>query len=585
MALENQWVTYLQRSYKSIKASILARMQTVVPEITDHSESNVFVIIINAFAGLVEQLNYYIDQVARESFIPTARRYSSLIKLTRLIDYRVRAKVGAMVDLTITAVDTGGDPVLLQADEKINAGLIIEDSAGVEFITEHDATIFAGTSSVKVGARQRVAVIDDVLGTTTSAANQAYQISDDYQHDTLQIEINSVTWTRVHTFAFSGPLDTDFIIEVDQNKQAWVVFGDDTNGAIPPTGQSVLGTYYDCSGIAGNVEAGTIIIWNTPSGGPTPPSQTPTIDAYEVTNILPAVGGQDEEGIEGIRKHAPLSLRTLDRAVTLQDHIDICLLVPGVGKAATEFDDATKTISFYVAPDEGGTAPSQLLTDVVDYFDDKKMIASFVQAFAAGETLLRMTITVTAKFRKNTTVVAADIREALQNEFGFNNSDVDRKIRRSDIIALVDNLDKVDYLSLDVLTTIPYPRIQVGVNPLESNWQVFVQYSSSEIATWRIAVITPANGGNGVAYVWRTGPSGIEAQEPVSLVIYPTQTSNYWTSNDGTLQLTMWGTGFIATDAWTFKTYPHNEDIEFEDFSIPIYDGELTLTVNEQVGI
>ena len=585
MPLENQWVVYLQRSYKSIKAALITRMQGVVPEITDLSESNVFVIIINSFAGLVEQLNYYIDNVARESFITTARRYSSLTKLTRLIDYRVRAKVGAIVDLRITAVSATEVSVALDDDETLDAGLIVEDSAGIQFITLKKVTLFVGQSSVIVSARQRVAVVDDDLGTTTAAADQSFEIADDYQHDTLQITINAVTWDFVKTFAFSGPEDKHFIVEVDENKVAWVVFGDDTNGEIPPAVESVLGTYYTCGGVEGNVEADTLTVWDTPVGGPVPPANVPAIDHYNVTNELPAVAGQDEEGIEGIRKHAPLSLRTLDRAVTIQDHIDICLLVPGVGKAATEFDDATKTITFYVAPDEGGTAPGGLLTDVEDYFDDKKMIASFVQALAAGETLLRMTLTVTVKFRRDTTQAEADIKEALQDGFGFNNSDVDREIRKSDIIALVDNLDKVDYLSLDILTTKPYPRIHVGVNPLESNWAVEVQSTSSEIASWRIAVITAANGGNGVAYVWRT-VGEVEAQEPTSLVIHTLEAGVDWTSNDGTLKLSMWGTDFDAADVWTFKTYPHNEDIEFEDFTIPIYDvDELTLTVNEQVGI
>lgn len=585
MALENPWVTYLQRSYKSIKASILARMQTVVSEITDHSESNVFVIIINSFAGLVEQLNYYIDSVARESFIPTARKYSSLIKLTRLIDYRVRAKIGSVVDLKITAVDSGGDPVLLQADETLNADLIVKDAAGVEFITQTKVTIFAGSSSAVVGARQRVQVTDDNIGTTTSAADQTFALDADYQHDTATILINAVSWTRVDTFAFSGPLDKHFIVEVDQNQQAWVVFGDDTNGEIPPSGQSVLATHFTCEGVAGNVEANTLTVWDTPSGGPTPPVQTPTIDSYEVTNELPAVGGQDEEGIEGIRKHAPLSLRTLDRAVTLQDHDDLCLLVPGVGKASTEFSTRLKAITFYVAPDEGGTAPGALLTDVETYFEDKKMISTVVTALAAGETLLRLTLDVTVKFRRSTTQAEADIKEALENEFGFNNSEVNRKIRRSDVIALIDNLDKVDYLSLDVLTTKPYPRITLGSNPL-TTWLVEVQSSTAEIALWRIAVIDPANGGDGYARVYRTGPGGVEEFDGTLTIHTAAQGATDYTSSDGTLELAMWGTGFSIADEWQFKTYPYNEDHEFEDFTIPIYDEtELSLTVNEQVGV
>jgi len=581
MPLENQWVGYLQRSYKTIKAAILTRMEVVVPEITDHSESNVFVVIIDAFAGLIEQLQYYVDNVARESFITTARRYSSLLKLTRLIDYRIRAKIGAVVDLKITAVDSSEDPVVLDDNEELDAGLIVKNSAGVEFITQRKITIFSGASSVVVGAIQRELITDDNLGTTTSSANQAFQLDEDYQHDTAQIVINSIAWELVQSFAFSGPLDKHFIVEMDENKQAWVIFGDNIHGAIPTNSYVVYGTYYICSGLAGNVETNTITVWDTPSGGPTPPTNVPIIDHYNVTNELPAVGGLDEEGIEGIRKHAPLSLRTLDRAVTLQDHIDICLLVPGVGKAAVEFNNQTKTITFYVAPDEGGTAPSQLLLDTVDYFADKKMISTALVALAAGETKLRITLDVTVKFRRSITDAEVDIKTVLQDEFGFNNSVVDRKIRRSDIIALIDNLDKVDFLSLDILTTKPYPRIISGSNPLENAWYITVELGSSEMVSWRMAVISAGN-----VRVWRTGPTGDEAQESTLLTytgVDPTTTT--WTSDDGTLKLGMWGT-FSVNDEWGFKTYPYNEDIEFEDYTIPIYDvDELDLTVNEQVGV
>lgn len=581
MALENMWVTYLNRSYKSIKASILSRMQTEVPEITDHSESNIFVIIINSFAGLVEQLNYYIDNIARESFLPTARRYSSIIKLTRLIDYRVRAKIGSVVDLRITAMDSSGQEVQLDHDEVIASGLIIKDSAGIEFITQKKVTIFTGSTHAIVGARQRVKVEGVNLGTTTSAVDQVFELDDDYQDNTLQITINSITWELVDTFAFSGPDDQHYIVVVDQNKQSWVVFGDDIHGAIPPSGQTVFGTFYTCEGVNGNVEANTITEWDTPSGGPTPPTNVPAIDHYDVWNDLPAVGGQDEEGLEEIRKHAPLSLRTLDRAVTFQDHKDLCLLVPGVGKATALFEQLYKRITLYIAPEEGGTAPTQLLTDVEDFFEDKKMISTVIQALPAGETKIRMTITATVKFRRNVSQAESDIREALQDEFGFNNSSVNRSIRRSDIIALLDNLDKIDYLKLNVLTIKPYPRIKYGINPLEDNWYVEIQSTSVEIAFWRIAIITGS-----LARVWRTGPSGVESLEPTFVTVHATDLGNTdWTSEDGSLKLGIWGS-FTVADEWTFKTCPYNEDQEIEDYTIPVYDiNELDLTVNEQVGV
>ena len=86
MALKNQWVGYISRSYLQIKNSVLQRLSEIVPEVTDHSESNILVIIIGIFSGIAEMLNYYIDNMARESFITTARRYSSVVKHTRLIE-------------------------------------------------------------------------------------------------------------------------------------------------------------------------------------------------------------------------------------------------------------------------------------------------------------------------------------------------------------------------------------------------------------------------------------------------------------------------------------------------------------------
>lgn len=473
-------------------------------------------------------------------------------------------------------MDSSGDPVLLQNDETLNSGLIVKDSSGIEFITNRKVTIFANTSSAVVGARQRVGVTNDNIGTTTSSANQIYELNDDYQDGTLQITINSISWELVDTFSFSGPLDTHFIVEVDQNKQAWVVFGDDVNGAIPPNAQSIYATYYKCSGTGGILEANTINIWDSE---PTPPVQTPTISGYDVTNELSSVGGLDEEGLEDIRKHAPLSLRTLYKAVSENDHKELCLLVPGVNKVDLEFNIDTKSIDFYIAPDGGGTASSLLLSDVEDYFSTRKILTSNVNAYAAGETKLRLTLTVTLKFRRNLIQAETDIKEALQESFGFSNSDVNKKIRRSDIIALIDNLDKVDYLSLDIITTKPYPRITNGSNQLESNWYIEVQTISVNILKWRLAIVSSS-----VAYLYSiyNDQESFDSQVTVNATD-PGDTDH--TSTNGVIKLGIWGT-FSVGDEWTFYTYPYNDDIVFEDNTIPIYnEDELTLNIEEQLGL
>ena len=105
MATSNPWLTPYQRSFNDIKDKILQELRVQVPEITDLTEGNIFVLIISIFAAMVEVLHYYIDNAGREAFVTTARRYSSLYKHAKLVDYKVKAAVPPSVDLTLYLKD------------------------------------------------------------------------------------------------------------------------------------------------------------------------------------------------------------------------------------------------------------------------------------------------------------------------------------------------------------------------------------------------------------------------------------------------------------------------------------------------
>ena len=575
MALDNKWVTYLDRSYKSIKTSILNRVKTIVPEMTDLSESNLFVILVSIFSGLIEQINYYVDNIARESYITTARRYSSIVKLTRLIDYRIRAKISAKVDIRITVMGEDGLPVNLNNNYIIPIGTIFSDSSGVEFITTKAVTLFANSSFCIVGARQSKTITNNAIGTTNTYENQKFRLSDNYEHNTLQITINSETWELRDTLAFSGSTDKHFIVDINEYKEAYVVFGDGVNGAMPLAGQVIYATYYETQGINGNIDANTI---TTLVSELELPIQVPAVSYFSVVNSVASSGGVNEEDLERIRRHAPLSLRTLERAVTRKDYKDIAELIPGIGKAAVKIDNITKRIIIYVAPEGGGTANNTLLQTVVDEFEVKGMIGPQVIAMASGETFLRINMTVTAKFRRDPQETLSDIYAALIDKFGFNNSDVNRSIRVSDIISLIDNLDKVDFLTLNSLTTKPYPRIVDGVNPLENNWRVLVTDKSTYNSKWRIITVSTT-----LANIYKTDQYGYETKDG-ELTIHATDPgSTTYTSQDESLELAIWGS-FTMGDSWEFYTYPYNGDLVFQDYTIPnIKVSELSITVNEQL--
>ena len=101
MSTSNNWLNPYQRSFNDIKAKLISELRLQIPEITDYSEGNIFVIIISIFAAIAEVIHYYIDNMAREAFLPTARRYSSLYKHAKLVDYHIKSAIPATVDVVL----------------------------------------------------------------------------------------------------------------------------------------------------------------------------------------------------------------------------------------------------------------------------------------------------------------------------------------------------------------------------------------------------------------------------------------------------------------------------------------------------
>lgn len=563
MKLKNPWVGYLDRGYGMIKNSIIARFRTLVPEHSDTSENNILIILISAFSGLVEQLNYYIDNLAQELYISTARRFSSMVKLTRLINYRIKSNISSYVDLRFTAVDQDNNPFSVLEDIVIPSGVILKTSNGDQFITTSSRVIYIGSSDVIIPARQRVLVEELEIGVTISADHQSFGLPKDYEDGTLAVKIGDDLYKLVDNFAFSGPYDKHVVVRVNEKKEPRMIFGDNINGFKPQQNQVVKATFYTTNGEEGNVRAGSVNSWLS--------TKLDIIDSGAqdllVTNLLPSVAGQGVEGVENIRQKAPLSLQTLDRAITLEDYVKLAKLVPGVLESYPQVDDKSKFITIYITPTTRGIAPAGLIQDVKDYFEDRKPIGSTILIKPAGITDLILDTKVVTKVGANIATVEKKVKQNLVNKYGYNYSYINRPIRVSDIISLIDNTEGVDYLNMEGLRANPYPHIIRGENPLQ--WRVEVYGTEVEVGTWKIYMtsnnsLRVIKDGEHVAYISN---------------IQNTDTGGWLLITSG-IKINIWGQ-YSAGDGWYFKTYPINKDIEIDDLTVPVLDiKSIGLTIN-----
>ena len=212
-------------------------------------------------------------------------------------------------------------------------------------------------------------------------------------------------WTYRDSLAFSKPDALDFTIDIDENDQATVVFGDGAFGAIPPRGATVTVTYRVGGGQAGNVPAGAIdsIV------------DAPRLAALgaRVTNHIAATGGADRESIEHAVEHAPAVFRSDQRAVTTADYEALARSFDGVGKVratATGWNQVT----LYVAPSGGGNVSDTLELGLKRFLEDKRMLTQIVDV----EDVDYVPIFVTAEVGIESYFVPEDVVAAIERAAG-----------------------------------------------------------------------------------------------------------------------------------------------------------------------
>jgi predicted phage baseplate assembly protein len=169
-----------------------------------------------------------------------------------------------------------------------------------------------------VPATQAQTARDEVLGGSDGQTNIQFTLANaPVIAGTLRLEIDEgqgfEPWTEVADFFSSRPDDKVYRLN---RTTGHVLFSDAVNGAIPATnvnnldGNIVAREYRFGGGAFGNVSCGTI---KTLLGS------IPDVEDQNVGNLLPAVGGRDEESLDDAKRRAPAAIRSRCRAVTADD--------------------------------------------------------------------------------------------------------------------------------------------------------------------------------------------------------------------------------------------------------------------------
>lgn len=573
MGITNKWLNPYQRSYQQIKAKLVESLMGLKdPQgqklITDYSEGNILIIILSLFAAIAEVLHYYVDNMARETFLSTARRYDSVVKHGALVDYHARAAIAATVDVILSRSITGNS---IGAKLTLPQGTLFTDSSGNSWLSARDVTWYSKVTTCKVPIIQHekytasalnnmlIPTGDRVILNLGTLPNGKY-----YEQGSMSLQIGGETWVLVDTFAKSKPTDKHFMVSVDESLSPYIMFGDGTFGKKPAAGAKITNVvFYLTNGTQGNVKSNTITS--------VPSIISSSITDATVSNAYDAGGGSNYENFIMLKEHIPLSVKTLGVAITKEDFESLAMLVDGVNKAKADYECGRK-LTIYISPDGGAVASSELINRVYNLLSQRAPMTTWLKVKSAGKVQIILEMDVTGKKSYKTAEIQTQILTALYNAYSPEQAQIGGSVRVSDIYALIDNLSTVDYLHLTKFYIKPWPTTIYGnkelnlgqfkLNKAKGSMTYYITFNSSTTFTVR----SVSNG-----YV-TTGSVGSSIQ-----IIDK--------ANGFDFSLDIQNNSYQSGYRYSITVSEPNHDYEDPGFNLPVFenDSQLTLTVNEIV--
>ena len=363
-------IDYTSRDFAALKADLVDLIKERTNTTWDPTDySDLGNVLVETFAYMGDIMSHYLDRIANETTIDTAIQRKTLLAFAKLYDYVISGPTPATVNVTFTNISTS--TLDIPTGTQVMAPLSFGEYSEVYFETTTSATAVVPGASITLPCQEGKTVNTDKpdlidstfnialpanLGTSDGRATQSFTIPE------AGIVNNSITvyvgqgvafgnWTYVDNLFESGPGDRVFTTTPNEDGTIDVVFGDNVNGAIPPSGQLISATYKVSVGSAGNIKSLSITELTFFPG-----NLDPQITSYfTVSNNAPAVGGADGDTTTNIKNKIKAAVSTRRRAVTLEDFSYLANLAEGVGKSSAASSVYTN-VNLYIQPLNDGQA-------------------------------------------------------------------------------------------------------------------------------------------------------------------------------------------------------------------------------------
>lgn len=475
MSLKSPGFDFASRDYENIRRDLLNRAAVVAPDWTDRDPSDFGVLLVDIWAYMGDVLHYYIDRAAGEAFITTATQRESMLALANLFDYTPYSRRAAVA--TVTVYNSSTESASLPSNTVFVGS---SESGNYNFYSSTEAVIPPG-ASVQVTVTEGSKIVEEVLTNNSSGRpNQRYSLSklnavaSGVQVYVYEDGVTPTQWNRVVDISTANTRTSTYSTSVSADNVVQVLFGNALSGRIPPTNSKITATYSITSGEAGNMPAKSITSFRNsqPAG-------------LAVVDSTAATGGNSGESIESIKASLKSTIKSQDRAVTLNDFVDLAKRISGVFVATAKYEPSPEgggSVTIYGMP-YISDYPSYNTDSVAVLPEVQEQIVTNIQPMAmlgitvyAANSITLVPQTISATIYVDESYVASSVKRAVYDAisilFDLGSLQFGQSIKIGDVYKTIHSVEGVIYAEVTMTgaeTLLPDQLVRRGNVVLETS--------------------------------------------------------------------------------------------------------------------
>ena len=300
---------------------------------------------------------------------------------------------------------------------------------------------------------------DNPIG--TGQINQTYSTSkSSIIFDSVRVTIDGVVWQRVDYFTDSQPRK-EFRVEYDSAYKAYIIFGNNKSGLVPPNGSAINVTYRSGGGTRGNIISGSVetqtIINSDGLNFPVP---------ITYSNYTRGEYGYDGDTIDDVRDHLPKYLKMQNRIVTGEDYKNFSDLFATpysgqIGKSVAvlrNYGCAANIIDLYVLAKDEATglsiASQSLKIELQNEIEERKIFTDYVCIKDGSQIIVDVSIetVVSRSYRKFEEEIREKITRRVNEFFALSNWEYGETLRDLDLLKKISDIPQVERYEISFTT-------------------------------------------------------------------------------------------------------------------------------------